>query len=108
MQYDEPPYAFLRDVGDAMGRLLDEHIQRDHQHPDVFQAPTHVPHARMKIPDEDCARIIEIIETNDVTLEEAASYLGYPATLAMRAVATYMGRYKYWCDRITSTLPKMS
>lgn len=108
---DEAPYRALLRLGEmvetVVKRELDEHVEREHHngHTGEYQTvPTAIPFAGSRIEDAECARMIELLETTDLGLNEVANYLGYPPSLARRCLAQYAARYEFWCDRIPYVL----
>lgn len=100
MDYHEPPVAFFRQIGEAVEEVMERHEREFHRNTVLYTPPTAMPFDWMTIPDEDCARIVEIMEAEQVSIVEAAGYTGYPVSLALRVIPQYMARYKYWCERI--------
>lgn len=54
-----------------------------------------LPFASYTLTDEKCARIVQLMESNDITLEEAARYEGVQPSLARMAVMEYLERFRH-------------
>lgn len=106
--YQEAPYRALLRLGEMVETVVHREIMHHegayHSTGDYPSVPSAVPFAGSHIGDAECARMIELLETADLSLEEVARHLGYPPSLARRCLAQYAARYEYWCERIPHVL----
>lgn len=108
-QPDEPMFHTLAEVIRAVVReevrvLLHaqqtEHEEQFHGLDPLQIPPQVVPFDGYHVDDATCARIVELTETNDCSIEEAAGYVGVYPSLAVRSVHQYLARHRYWAGRI--------
>jgi hypothetical protein len=59
--------------------------------------PLTLPHEGWQMADASCALIVQLLETHpDLTIEEAARWIGELPSLALRMVPLYQRRLQYW------------
>lgn len=92
-------------VAEGVERAMAHHLLLYHGSDHMLShPPAAVPWAGQELDDQTCVQLLEILWANQVTVEEAANYLGLPPQLVQRSLAQYSARYDYWCERIPEIL----
>lgn len=94
---DELPLRFFRQIGQTVERVVEDHEARMHLPSPRRDALTAVPFPKMRIPDADMARMVEVLQTEtDVTPWSVAQRFGYPPLVLERELPNYLARHKKW------------